>query len=93
MSSSERTMDEVLVILQEECAEVIQAVSKIHRFGLDDTYNGHTNFYNLVKELGDLRCMINLFLDKHQVDNYEVEEYERHKLEKLKTWSTIFQQS
>ena len=31
-----KTTSEVMDILQEECAEVIQAVSKIRRFGIDN---------------------------------------------------------
>lgn len=32
----DKTTNEVMDILQEECAEVIQAVSKIRRFGIDN---------------------------------------------------------
>ena len=46
--------EEILTILQEECAEVIQAVSKIKRFGM------FHNMENLHKELADLQCMIDL---------------------------------
>ena len=37
--------NEVMDILQEECAEVIQAVSKIRRFGIDNAKHntGQTN--------------------------------------------------
>ena len=46
--------EEIMTILQEECAEVIQAVSKVKRFGLEG------NVEDLKKELCDLQCMINL---------------------------------
>ena len=42
---------ELLQLLQEECAEVIQAASKCIRFGEKD------NHFQLEKELGDLFCM------------------------------------
>jgi hypothetical protein len=29
---------EVMLIAQEECAEVIQAISKVFRFGMDDVH-------------------------------------------------------
>ena len=32
--------EEVMAILQEECAEVIQAISKINRFGMDNIKPG-----------------------------------------------------
>ena len=54
--------DELLVILQEECAEVTQVISKIHRFGLYN-FNPITEEHNnnlLHKEVGDLLCMIEL---------------------------------
>ena len=52
MNSKEK---EVMDILQEECAEVIQAVSKISRFGLDNLKPGKpkTNRDHLEEELGD----------------------------------------
>ena len=34
---------EVMLILQEECAEVTQAISKVFRFGASATHNGKTN--------------------------------------------------
>ena len=43
--------DEVLRIAQEECAEVIQAISKIFRFGLDESYEGKTNRERLQMKL------------------------------------------
>ena len=47
---------EVMDILQEECAEVIQAVSKISRFGIDNMKPGKplTNREHLEEELGDM---------------------------------------
>jgi len=55
---------ELLGILQEECAEVIQAVSKLRRFGL----RGHSlldegrveNRQLLARELGDVSAVIKL---------------------------------
>ena len=51
---------EVMDILQEECAEVIQAVSKISRFGIDNFKPGKakTNREHLEEELGDMIAMI-----------------------------------
>ena len=44
---------EALDILQEECAEVIQAVSKISRFGLDNLKPGKpkTNKERIIKNI------------------------------------------
>ena len=34
---------EILLIAQEECAEVTQAISKVFRFGIDATHNDKSN--------------------------------------------------
>ena len=51
-------------ILQEECAEVIQAVSKCSRFGIDNYKPGKplTNREHLEEELGDLLAMVDIML-------------------------------
>jgi NTP pyrophosphatase (non-canonical NTP hydrolase) len=54
--------EECLNILQEECAEVIQAASKIKRFGIHNRKIGEEldNLQNLEMELGDVLAMIDL---------------------------------
>lgn len=83
---------EALDILQEECAEVIVAVSKISRFGLDNYKPNKplTNRQHLAEELGDLQCMIELMYELDIVDPGEVKQYAEAKREKLKKWSNIF---
>jgi len=58
--------NEALTILVEECAEVIQAVSKVKRFGVDTTNSetGKKNGFALTKELADLLAVIRL-AEKH----------------------------
>ena len=83
---------EALDILQEECAEVIQAVSKISRFGLDNLKPGKpkTNREHLEEELGDLVAMIDILTRNGIVDSTNIEMAARAKVEKLKKWSKIF---
>jgi NTP pyrophosphatase (non-canonical NTP hydrolase) len=83
---------EVMDILQEECAEVIQAVSKIRRFGLDNYKNSGlvTNRSHLEEEIGDLQCMIDLLIQIGVVDKLAVNDARLAKAEKLKKWSDIF---
>ena len=54
--------EECLNILQEECAEVIQAASKIKRFGIYNRKEGAelNNLQNIELELGDVLAMIDL---------------------------------
>jgi NTP pyrophosphatase (non-canonical NTP hydrolase) len=85
--------EEIMTILQEECAEVIQMVSKIKRFGLDEIHlkQGGTNRERLTEEVGDLQAMINLLQLYNVVDVSAVEEAKNAKFEKLKYWSKIYE--
>ena len=83
-------VNEVYAITQEECAEVVQAISKVMRFGLDSTHNGRTNRDHLEEEIGDLQCMINLLVEAGVCDTVSVLEAARRKRSKLEQWSTIF---
>ena len=89
MNSKEK---EILDITGEECAEVIVAISKINRFGLDNFKPGKplTNRHHLAEELGDLQAMINLCIDHKLVNVEEVKTATYNKIEKLKQWSNIF---
>ncbi len=81
---------EVLLITQEECAEVTQAISKIFRFGIDGSYKEITNRERLTEEAGDLHCMIELLLESGLINRKELlnaSGLKRHKLIKL---SNIF---
>lgn len=82
---------EVMSILQEECAEVIQAVSKINRFGIDNYKPGKpkTNREHLEEELGDMLAMIEILQDMGVVDINNLELAKKAKFEKLKKWSNI----
>lgn len=81
---------EILSIAQEECAEVIQAISKIFRFGLDGLYEEQTNRQRLESELGDLQCMITLLKECGIVDESKVYRAEVAKRSRLRSWSNIF---
>jgi NTP pyrophosphatase (non-canonical NTP hydrolase) len=84
---------EILDILQEECAEVIQNVSKCRRFGLDNVYlNGTgTQRENLVKEIGDVVAMIDLLKEHGVVTDAEIEVAKQNKFNKLRKWSKIYE--
>jgi hypothetical protein len=63
---------ELLIILAEECAEVIQVVSKILRFGAGDTDpnidDGPTNDRHLSYEVGDIYAVVQLLLRAGIID-------------------------
>lgn len=83
---------EILLILQEECAEVTQAISKCFRFGPDQVKPGKefTNIQMLQEEIGDLQAMIELLVkQKVGVTSNGIGDAKKKKFEKLKKWSNI----
>ena len=83
---------EILVIAQEEAAEVIQEISKVFRFGIDDLHrDGMTHQERLETEVGDLLCMIDLMVDNRLIDPTAVEIARQNKVSKLRKYSQIYQ--
>lgn len=90
--SMNEDLREVLLILQEECAEVTQAISKCFRFGPDQMKPGknRTNVDMLQEEIGDLFAMVELLTDLEVGVTIEgIEQAKLKKFEKLKTWSNL----
>jgi NTP pyrophosphatase (non-canonical NTP hydrolase) len=85
-----KSQKEIMLIAQEECAEVTQAISKVFRFGLDGSHNERTNRERLTEELGDLHCMIELIVESGLVDRSELLNASGNKRKKLIQWSNIF---
>ncbi len=85
---------EILLIAQEECAEVTQAISKVFRFGFDAMHPTEVfnNRQRLEEELGDLQCMISLMVEYGIVNGENLIKAEAKKFEKLKMWSNIFEE-
>lgn len=81
--------DEVLLIAQEECAEVTQAISKVFRFGIDGVHNGKSNREHLEEECGDLLCMIELMIERGIVNGETVALAAIAKKAKLAKWSNV----
>ena len=87
----EENNKEVMDILQEECAEVIQAVSKVRRFGMENSKPGteKNNREHLEEELGDMLAMIDILMVNDVVSWSYLHAAKRAKIEKLKKWSNI----
>jgi NTP pyrophosphatase (non-canonical NTP hydrolase) len=81
--------NEIMLICQEECAEVTQAISKVFRFGMESTHNGASNRSRLTEEVGDLLCMIELMIEHKILDAQAVGQAGLKKREKLLKWSSI----
>ena len=83
---------EALVILQEECAEVIQEVSKCFRFGINDlNKDGIKHSTVLEKEVADMLCMVDILVDQGVLDTARLAEGKREKQIKLKKWSKLYE--
>ena len=88
MNDKER---EILVIAQEECAEVIQEISKCFRFGIHNQHkSGITHRAKLEEEVGDLLCMIDLMVKHNLIDEKNVQAAKEKKVDKLLVFSNIF---
>lgn len=78
---------ERLDILQEECAEIIQAVSKIKRFGFESTHprfpEGQTNRDHLEEEIGNLFVILGFLERGEDVDPKKVEAHAHLKSETI----------
>lgn len=82
---------EILIITQEECAEVIQEVSKIFRFGINNQHKtGISHKEKLEQEIGDLLAMIDLLYENQIIDMERTKLAITNKKEKLKIWSKIY---
>jgi NTP pyrophosphatase (non-canonical NTP hydrolase) len=85
-------VSEILVITQEECAEVIQEISKIFRFGIDNKHKtGVVHREKLTEEVGDLLCMIDLLIEQGVLTKEGLDIAKQNKESKLKTWSKIYE--
>lgn len=76
--------DEILTILSEESAEVIQACSKIRRFGLAE------NRSLLVQELGDFLALLELVCEDLNIEESELKKAYDSKIKKLKKYSNLY---
>ncbi len=72
---------ELLTILQEESAEVIQAVSKCFRFGLSER-----NSKDLETEIGDFLGVLKLLIIEGHLDPEKLEKAGDDKIKKLEKY-------
>jgi hypothetical protein len=84
--------NEALVILQEECAEVIQEVSKCFRFGINDlNKDGIKHSVVLEKEVADMLCMVDILVEQGVLDLGRLATGKIEKQAKLKKWSKLYE--
>ena len=82
---------EIMDILQEECGELVTAISKCRRFGLENNYkDGGTQRKHLTQEAGDVMLLIELLIEHGIFTEQELHDAKVAKSNKLKQWSTIY---
>lgn len=83
---------ETMHILQEECAEVTQAASKIFRFGFDESWpeGAATNRQKFEEEIGDLLAMVDILIENSVISDGNVNAARQNKKKKLLKWSNIY---
>jgi len=77
-----------LEILAEECAEVIQAKSKLFRFGINHCRHdtGENAIEHLENEIGDMMAMIRILWANGTIDMHNINAAEKRKIDKLYDW-------
>ena len=85
MESNMNKKEEMLVITMEECGELIQACSKMLRFGEEQDYT------QLQEEIGDVMCMIEILRDGGLVNDKQIADRIKVKKEKLMKWSLLYE--
>jgi len=78
--------EEALVILMEECGELIQACSKMIRSGYKTKYER-----NLQDEVGDVLTLIEVLKINGMVTDKQIEDRMNVKKSKLIKWSMLYE--
>ena len=77
---------ELMVIMMEECGELIQACSKALR--KDDFYDNQ----QLIEEVGDVYTMIEIMHDFDMISWDDIDERVKKKRLKLSKWSSLIEE-
>lgn len=79
--------EELLVILMEECGELIQAAAKLLRVGVDT--EDSDKHEDLTSEVADVQSMISLLVQYDIVKIEDIHTGIETKMQKLKKWSNL----
>lgn len=77
----------LLIMVAEECAEIVQAATKSLRFGLDDYYKENpTNREKLIVEFNDLITLIEILKEEDIITIYSSDKLMERKRERIKKY-------
>lgn len=78
---------EILALLAEECGELVQAIGKALRHGLDSCHplspNGPNNLSNIEEECGDVLAAIDLLTYYTAAHSAVIESHKQDKLDRV----------
>ena len=80
-----------MVITMEECGELTQTCSKVIRKFENFEDVDHAKLDNLIEEIGDVACMIELMVELGICTATQIQDRILVKREKLKKWSKLFE--
>jgi len=83
--------DLVPLITQEECAEVIQAISKVHRFGLESVHPDTqvSNKKALETEIGQLNYMLYRTIMEYNLNTGNISDAYKGKHNTFNKWNKL----
>ena len=87
----DKALLELMVLTMEECGELTQACSKVLR-RYEKTHEIEEKYSKqLLEEVGDVYCMIELLHQHGLIDWYDMKRRVETKREKLKIWSDLIE--
>lgn len=96
LDNSEK-IDEALNLMQEECAEIIQIISKIRRFGFSshhpDDSERRTNLLLFNDEVGDFELLKRYLRDMGVINSDHISQRVKYKTSKLEKYTNLFSDS
>lgn len=72
---------ELFIVLQEECGELVQAIAKLNRFGKSDL-----NMKNIENEMGDVFALFKLLMEEGYIEPEAIMKAGDRKIQKLKKY-------
>jgi len=80
-------------VVQEECAEVIQAISKIRRFGMINHITGYDNQGHLEEEIGQLYAALDALIEEWALDKREIIRHLEAKEQAIVKWASYYERN
>jgi hypothetical protein len=77
-------------VVQEECAEVIQAISKVRRFGMVNHITGYDNGGPVEEEIGQLYASLDALVEAWGLDKDAIDRHAEAKEQAIVKWASYY---